>query len=52
MGWYVNLKISNNKILLANATGYLGRFITEKLVEKGYDFKIVVCDIDKINSKA
>ena len=44
--------MSKNKILLANATGYLGRFITEKLVEKGNDYKIVVCNKDKINFKA
>ena len=31
--------MTKNKILLAGATGYLGRFITEELVEKGYDVK-------------
>ena len=41
-----------NKILLAGATGYLGRFITEELVEKEYDVKIVVRNKDKINLKA
>jgi len=46
------LDMSKNKILLAGATGYLGRFITEKLVEKGYDVKIVVRNKDKINLKA
>ena len=44
--------MSKNKILLAGATGYLGRFITEKLVEKGYDVRVVVRNKDKINLKA
>ena len=44
--------MSKNKILLAGATGYLGRFINEELVEKGYDVKIVVRNKDKINLKA
>ena len=44
--------MTKNKILLAGATGYLGRFITEELVEKGYDVKIVVRNKDKINLKA
>ena len=44
--------MSKNKILLAGATGYLGRFITEELVEKEYDVKIVVRNKDKINLKA
>ena len=44
--------MSKNKILLAGATGYLGRFITEELVEKEYDVKIVVRNKDKIDLKA
>ena len=52
MGWWVNLDMTKNKILLAGATGYLGRFITEKLVEKGYDVRVVVRNKDKINLKA
>tara|TARA_B100000953_G_scaffold154795_1_gene128039 strand:+ start:607 stop:1464 length:858 start_codon:yes stop_codon:yes gene_type:complete len=44
--------MTKNKILLAGATGYLGRFITEELVEKGYDVKIVVRNKEKIDLKA
>ena len=43
--------MTKNKILLAGATGYLGRFITEELVEKGYDVKIVVRNKEKIDLK-
>ncbi len=52
VGWWVNLDMTKNKILLAGATGYLGRFITEELVEKGYDVKIVVRNKEKIDLKA
>ena len=52
MGWWVNLDMTKNKILLAGATGYLGRFITEELVEKGYDVKIVVRNKEKIDLEA
>ena len=44
--------MAENKILLAGATGYLGRFITEELVEKGYDVKIVVRNKEKIDLEA
>ena len=44
--------MTKNKILLAGATGYLGRFIAEELVEKGYDVKIVVRNKEKVNLKA
>ena len=44
--------MTKNKILLAGATGYLGRFITEELVEKGYDVKIVVRNKEKIDLEA
>ena len=44
--------MTKNKILLAGATGYLGRFIAEELVEKGYDVKIVVRNKEKIDLKA
>jgi uncharacterized protein YbjT (DUF2867 family) len=43
--------MTKNKILLAGATGYLGRFIAEELVEKGYDVKIVVRNKEKIDLK-
>jgi len=51
VGWWVNLDMTKNKILLAGATGYLGRFIAEELVEKGYDVKIVVRNKEKIDLK-
>ena len=44
--------MAKNKILLAGATGYLGTFITEELVEKGYDVKIIVRNKKKINLEA
>ena len=44
--------MTKNKILLAGATGYLGRFIAEELVEKGYDVKIVVRNKEKIDLEA
>ena len=44
--------MTKNKILLAGATGYLGRFITEELIEKGYDVKIVVRNKEKIDLEA
>ncbi len=36
------------KILVAGATGYLGRFITQELIEKDYITKIVVRNKEKI----
>jgi uncharacterized protein YbjT (DUF2867 family) len=35
------------KILLAGATGYLGRFVTRELVERGYQTRIVVRNKEK-----
>ncbi|WP_111708813.1 SDR family oxidoreductase [Lutibacter citreus] len=36
------------KILVAGATGYLGKFIARELIERGYDTKIVVRNKEKI----
>ena len=44
--------MAKNKILLAGATGYLGTFITEELVEKKYDVKIIVRNKEKVNLEA
>ena len=44
--------MAKNKILLAGATGYLGTFITEELVEKEYDVKIIVRNKEKVNLEA
>ena len=41
-----------NKILLAGATGYLGKFITKELVEKEYDVKIIVRNKEKVDLEA
>lgn len=40
------------RILLAGATGYLGQFITQELVEQGYETKIVVRNKNKVKLKA
>ncbi len=40
------------KILLAGATGYLGQFITQELIENDYETKIVVRDKTKITINA
>ncbi len=40
------------KILVAGATGYLGRFITQELVERNYETKIIVRNKEKIKINA
>lgn len=44
--------MANNKILLAGATGYLGRFITQELLSKNLETKIIVRDKHKVNFDA
>ena len=44
--------MAKNKILLAGATGYLGTFITNELVEKEYDVKIIVRNKEKVDLEA
>ena len=41
--------MSKNKILLAGATGYLGKFITQELIKKRYEVKVVVRNKGTIN---
>ncbi len=41
-----------NKILLAGATGYLGRFITQELIARGFETRIVVRNKEKVSIKA
>ncbi len=41
-----------NKILLAGATGYLGRFLTKELVERGYQTRVVVRDKKRVDTRA
>ncbi|MCK5855896.1 MAG: SDR family oxidoreductase [Bacteroidales bacterium] len=43
--------MTKNKILLAGATGYLGQFITQELIERGYETKIVVRNKEKVEFK-
>ncbi len=52
MGWLLDFYMAKNKILLAGATGYLGSFITDELVEKEYDVKIIVRNKEKVNLEA
>ena len=40
------------KVLLAGATGYLGRFITQELIERDYETKIVVRNKEKVKLNA
>ncbi|WP_321288944.1 SDR family oxidoreductase [uncultured Sunxiuqinia sp.] len=40
------------KVLLAGATGYLGRFITQELIDGDYETKIVVRNKEKVKLKA
>ena len=44
--------MAENKILLAGATGYLGTFITEELVKREYDVKIIVRNKEKVELEA
>lgn len=37
-----------DKVLLAGATGYLGKYITHELLEKEYKVKLVVRNLNKI----
>ncbi|GGF73890.1 SDR family oxidoreductase [Wenyingzhuangia marina] len=39
-------------VLVAGATGYLGKFITQELIEKGYETKIIVRNKEKIKMNA
>lgn len=39
-------------VLVAGATGYLGKFITQELIERGYETKIVVRNKEKIKINA
>ncbi len=41
-----------NKVLLAGATGYLGRFITQELIARNFETRIIVRDKEKVNIKA
>ncbi len=41
-----------NKVLLAGATGYLGRFISRELVARNFETRIVVRNKRKVNIKA
>lgn len=40
--------MKTQKVLLAGATGYLGQYLTQELVYSGYETKIIVRDIDKV----
>jgi len=44
--------MTKNKILLAGATGYLGSFITQDLIERGYETKIIVRNKKKVKIEA
>ncbi|MBP1640641.1 MAG: NAD-dependent dehydratase [Bacteroidetes bacterium] len=44
--------MAKEKVLLAGATGYLGRFLTQKLIEKDYETIIVVRNKEKVKLKA
>ena len=41
-----------DKILLAGATGYLGRFITQELIARNFETRIVVRNKGKVNLTA
>jgi uncharacterized protein YbjT (DUF2867 family) len=41
-----------DKILLAGATGYLGRFITQELIVRNFETRIVVRNKKKVNLTA
>ncbi len=45
-------KMQKEKVLLAGATGYLGQFITDELITRGYDTRIIVRDKDKVKLSA
>jgi uncharacterized protein YbjT (DUF2867 family) len=44
--------MTKEKVLLAGATGYLGRFITQELIDRGYETKIVVRNKEKVKLNA
>ncbi len=41
-----------NKVLLAGATGYLGRFITQELIARNFETRIVVRNKEKVTTEA
>jgi len=43
---------NENKVLVGGATGYLGKFITQELVDKGFDTKIVVRNKENVSIEA
>ncbi|WP_291728919.1 SDR family oxidoreductase [Bernardetia sp.] len=44
--------MKKENVLLAGATGYLGKFITQELIERGYETKIVVRKKEKVKLNA
>nr|WP_321412994.1 SDR family oxidoreductase [uncultured Allomuricauda sp.] len=44
--------MTKEKVLLAGATGYLGQFITQELIESGYETKIIVRNKGKVKLNA
>lgn len=44
--------MTKNKILLAGATGYLGQYVTQELINEGYETKIIVRNKSKVKIKA
>ncbi len=44
--------MTKEKVLLAGSTGYLGRFITQELIDRGYETKIVVRNKEKVKLNA
>ena len=44
--------MAKEKVLLAGATGYLGRFITQELIDRDYETKIVVRSKEKVKLNA
>jgi uncharacterized protein YbjT (DUF2867 family) len=44
--------MNDTKILLAGATGYLGRFITQELIDRAYEVKAVVRNKNKVKVAA
>ena len=42
-----NTDNTSQNVLLAGATGYLGQFITQELINRGYETKIIVRDTNK-----
>jgi len=44
--------MAKDKILLAGATGYLGKYITQELLSRNFKMKIIVRDRSKVNFKS